>query len=204
MAALITSSIPPQAFERIRDQIAVILALEMGNQYILNNAYPAISKVCVERFIPINSDTEVPILNVNIERGEYSGQSQVKADGEYWYNIDIYTSAPTDAANGPGDEKAMMVMSKIAGMIRAILSNPEYRLLGFAPGLVIRSTVMRFFVGDKSTVKDALCDVIGRVQLRVEAIETVEDSTSVAILMATTNVRMSTSNEGFYYELIIP
>lgn len=204
MPAQIRSSIPPQAFEQIRDRIAEILLTEFAYQYQLNNAYPAIEKIWVERFIVFNSDTEVPTINVNLDRGEYSGQSQVKADGDYVFNIDIYTSAPSDAENGPGDQYAMVTMNKIAGMVRAILSSPVYSLLGFAPGLIARSTVERIYIGDKSTVKDALSDVVGRVQLRVQAIEVVEDAETVELQMATTTVTMSASTEGFYYELIIP
>jgi hypothetical protein len=204
LTAQINASIPPQSFEAARDQLVAVLTVELANQYALDNTYPKVEKVWAERFITFDSDTELPAVNVNLWKGEYGNETVKKADGEYIFNIDIYTSAPSSDANGPGDQYAMVTMNKIAGIIRAILSNPIYVILDMQ-GIIQRTRVQRFFVGDKSTVKDALSDVVGRMQYSVLCRETVDIiPAAVSLEQATTAVKMSTSDKGFFYDYTIP
>src|ERR1043165_4972336 len=183
--------IPPQNFEQIRDIIVRILTIEFASQYAMNNSYPKIDKIWSERYIPFNSETELPTINVNISKGGTDNQSNKKLDGEYTYNIDCYTNASTTTENGPGDQYAMILMSKVAGMVCAILRNPLYNNLTLEPGIVIRTRVKGFFIGDKSTVEDALHSVVGRVQFVVEAIETNKLlSGSTELQLSTTQVKL--------------
>ncbi len=203
MAAIFQTSIPPQNFETIRNSIVAILGDEFASQFAKDSSYPNVTKVWAERFVPINSDTETPTINVNLARGDWSNINVRSSEGTYVFNIDIYTSAPATAEDGPGDQAAMLLMNKIAGMVRAILSHPGYKRLGMPSGVVGSLPVVeRFIIGDKNTVKDALSDVVGRIQVTVKAIETQEDSnyTAVAINETKTQVFLEESEMGFYYK----
>lgn len=204
MTAQFTASIAEQNFELIRDQIGLVLGTEFANQYVLNNAYPNINKIWIERFIVFNSETEVPAINVTVARGDYSGQTAKKADGTYMYNVDVYTSAPTTDLNGPGDQYAMVTMNKIIGMARAILSNPIYRTLGLEPGIITNVKVERFFVGDKSSVTDALSNVVGRLQFMVKAVES-EALYGIAVPLneICTHAVLKQDVAGFYYDFTL-
>jgi hypothetical protein len=205
MAAIITSLIGQRNMENIRDRIAVILLAELANQYVLSSTNPKITKVWVERFIPLDGPTEVPTVNVNIASGEWSEMTMKQTVGEYVYNIDVYTNAPSSAADGPGDQLAMVTMNKLVGMIQAILTAPAYNTLLFPTGataIISGTSVERFFVGDKKAVKDALSDVVARIIFRVRAIEQVEiTETGANLTLATTKVLLS-NDQGFYYEYV--
>lgn len=202
--ALITGIIPKQNFEIVRDKIGEILFTELHNQYLISspiNESLNIKTVWVERCIIFDGSTQLPTVNVNIDKGNYTNGNRLKADGSYTFNIDIYTNAPTTAANGPGDQYAMVTMSRIAGMIRAILSNPVYEMLALAPGIIISTKVEGFYIANKKQVPDALNDVVGRLVFTVGAIETVGIYTTGApITEATTKVYLNQSTEGFYYD----
>lgn len=205
MPALIGTAIPRQNFEVIRDKLAAILALELPHQHALDSSIPNISKVYIERYVDINSETELNAINVSISRGDFTNQTLFKADGTYTYNVDVYTSAPTTDATGPADQYAMVLMQRLVGVIRSIFTNPQYKSLGLTPGILIGLPVVaRFFVADKSTVTDALSDVIGRLQLTIRAIEVINDGENVSgvpLEEATTQVFLNGSTYGYYYSL---
>lgn len=195
--------IPPQNFEIIRDKIGAILSDEIPNQHTLNTSYPNISKIWIERFIQFNSETEVPTININLDHIIYSDKDKRKRASDIVYNIDIYTTSPTTDATGPGDQYSMVVMNKIAGIVMAILENPIYSpALGLTLGISTRTVVERLSILYKSQVKDALSDVVGRIQFRVEAIEENILATGIPIQESTTKVLLD-DDEGFYYDLII-
>ena len=207
LTPLIPSSIPPRSFELIRDQIVAILATELASQHSLNNAYPNVVKVWGERFIPINSETETPTVNVSVAKGNYDNITIAKADGDYIYNIDIYTSAPSSVANGPGDQFAMMTMNKIVGMIWAILSSPAYNGVNnvlLLPGIIIGAEVQSFAVlyRGEDGAEDSLSDVVGRLKFCVRANETaVLINTGNALNESTATVLLEGSEYGFFYNI---
>lgn len=198
--AIINTSIPAQNFEIIRDAIVEVLGIEFTNQLNLNANYPPVTKIWCERFVPINSETECPTINVNLASTDYDNQTIKKMDGTCLFNIDIYTCAPTSAETGPGDQYAMAKMNKIAGMVRAILSYPDYRNLGLTPGVIISTRVKRFFVGDKNIAPDALSDVVGRMQFEVKCIETAQLESGIPWQQNNTRIKLQESEEGFYYQ----
>lgn len=199
MTAKLTEAIPPQSFELVRARICVILATELANQQTIT---PSFTKpdVWEERFYPFNEETEMPAINVTYADGAYENENIKKSDGAYLFNIDVYTvSASTEDMKG--DKASMLLMSKIAGMVRAILMNPAYNLLGYTPPtFVINRRVRRFFIGDKSTVEDALSRVVGRIQFEVKAVETTELATGSAFQLGVTTVKLIDTEYGFKYE----
>ena len=194
----LTEIIPAQAFERIRDRICEILTTELNAQNVLSAfEVPVIWK---ERFIPFN-ETEIPAVNVNIQNGVFDNETVVRSEGTYIFNIDIYTNSETTDETGAGNQYAMIKMNRLLGKICAILRHPNYVMLGFPKGTVSKRKVERFFIGDKQTVKDALSNVVGRVQLMVVGIETNEVYTPVPLNVATTVFRFTESSLGYKTEI---
>lgn len=199
MSAKITSQIPDQNFELIRDRIGLILGEELRNQYLLNPNYPKVHKVWVERCLPFDSETEIPTVNVNIAKTVYDQKTSRHMAGETTFNIDVYTAADTQGGNA-GDQLAMLLMNKIIGMIRVILSSPVNLTLQFAPGIIAGTMVEGFFIGDKSVVKDALSNVIGRIQFTVRAVEQiVYTDIPVPITNVTSTLLLGESEMGMVY-----
>lgn len=176
--------IPQQNFELIGDRIAEILAAEMANQWGLDNTVPKVVSVDIERFTTYDGQTELPAINVNNQSATYSNRTRNRVDGTYQFNIDVYTNATWSAEDGPGDEYAMLLMNRIIGMVRTILSSPAYTRLGFdapADPIIGTTNVAGFIVGDKATVKDSLSSVVGRLQFEVTCVEEAIMQTSVPL-----------------------
>jgi hypothetical protein len=191
--------IPPQKFEIVRDQIGAIISAEMANQYVLNSTYPKIEKVWVERFIGFNEDTECPAINVSLQKGDFSNKTEKKRDGVYLFNIDVYAMA-TSTPDEWADQAAMLLTSKIMGMIAAILSAPVYTTLDLPRGYISSTEVVRMWVGNKSTIEDALAGVVGRIQFAVTCMETVELQSSVPLEVSHTRIKLNETEKGFYIE----
>lgn len=200
MDPIITSSIPPQEFENILSKIAAILDIEMGNQYALDNTYPQINKVWCERVYAFDQ-TDLPSINVSLRKIEYSNSDLQKQQGDIIYNIDVYTQANTSDTDGAGDQYSMLLMEKILGMCRYILSYPGYNQPGIVSPRSYGMEVISIGILDKSSVKDALSTMVGRLQIMVSAEEVNASSDTGTILTeSTTTVRLNGSEYGFFYD----
>lgn len=199
LTSIITSLIPAQNFELIRARIVEILGVEFPAQYAKNNTCPNVTKVWMERFVAFNSETEYPTINVSIQKDNWSNEDGIKSIGTVIYNIDVFANAVT-STGVVADEKAMAIISKMAGMVWAILNYPGYRTLGFDPGIIQETTVKQYHVIDKGSTQDALSSVWGRIQFVVKCFETnVYDEPGVAINELTTTTLLSDEN-GFFYD----
>jgi len=187
MAALITSLIPQQNFESVRNAIGAILAVEMANQYTLYEGtspapafpYPNINKCYVERIVPYDLK-ELPAINVSVDSAEWSYQSIVKRDGVVTFNIDIDVSSTGAPSSMSGNQFSGYLMQKIAGLVAAILSNQVYLSgggpvgpLGFPPGFIGYVLIKRLMVMERSELMtdDNLSTVRGRIQVDVKILE---------------------------------
>lgn len=200
MAAKLHAIIPLQSFELVLQRLGEILALEFANQHVLDNAFVA-PRVYINRFIPINAETEVPAINVSYYHGKYENENVKKQDGVYVFNIDVYTAAPT-TSEVSGDTKSRSLMDRLMGMVRSIIMNPAYLTLGYtAPSsIVIGRTIHQMLILQQGEVADMLSSVCGRVQVMVKAIETMELVVGVPLHLLTTKVLLNESDKGFYYE----
>lgn len=201
--AVLTTLLPKRNFELIRDAIAAILATELTNQCQLGQTagdkyVPQITKVWLERVIAFDSRTELPTVNVNYAGVDYTLQNRQGLAGPYLYNIDIYTNS-TFTETDRGDELAMLRMERAAGMVIAILSAPAFLTLGLGAGIVGGMTIQSFNILGKDQVKDALNDVVGRIQVAVRTTETIViTDTPVPLLQATTLI--NEGDKGIYYD----
>ena len=143
----IDSIIPKAGYLTIRDQIAVILALEVSAQLALaiaegDTEYQAVLEsfykgddtlsIYVERFQPFDIQ-ELNALNVyitNVDESEGSNSRQQK--GKVSINIDVTTLGEVN------DLTAAHRMQRMASTIRGVLSSGFYKTLGFSPNTFIR------------------------------------------------------------------
>ena len=197
---MISQAIPKQNFEVIRDQIGAILAAELVNQHLLDNTFPDFTgKVYVERFTPVDQ-SEVPIVNVSISKGEFDNMTKLKANGDYMYNIDVYANATTNDSALSGDVGAAMLLQRIMGVIRGILRHPNYSSnLGLTPGVVHGTNLMRFFVADRNNAKDSLNDIVGRMQFNVKSFEQELQNTPAGSAIGTTTFYLQQTNKGYVF-----
>jgi len=165
--ALINHIIPPAAYERVRDQIGLILATELNTQAYISGDEEA--DVYVERWVPVDK-TEPPVVIVMLSTGTYANQHQGQADGTYTYLIDCYergVSSDSDDA----DAMAIVALHKLLRQVRYILEDPQYKTLGFAPPFVMHRRVTNLAIA-KPDPQDGASLVMGRITLEVRVPET--------------------------------
>lgn len=199
MAAKINTIIPTQSFEIIRDKIAVILKEELLNQATLAANPKLDATVYVERYSPPNSSevTEVPIVNVLLGQGDYSGQDVTQSTGTYLYFIDLYTKAKSNDDNG-GDTRAIISLQKILGVCRGILEATQYLTLGFTYPFVMGRKINSIQIAAPS---DPGADnlVRGRLILQVMVPEYQEQVTANPIDGSDTTVHIEESPHGYQW-----
>lgn len=166
--------ISPQAFELIRDRIAEIVQDELDNQLLLTMDYDLSVTVEIERSTPFD-ESELPAINISIDTGTWSGKHQGQARGSYVINIDCITSAPADDEKS-GDSKSAIKGHRLAGIVRCILEDPQYKTLGYSTDAPNKSFIERVYCNDmkfgNNTQKDAYNQMVSRVIVNVDAIET--------------------------------
>lgn len=191
--------IPVQNFELIRNKIVSVIGMEMGNQYVLDNTYPNVTKVWNERSTPIQLETECPTINVRLRKWKENNQTITKIQRSLIFDIEIYTTALATMST-PGDMTSALLMNKIAGMVSAILNYCDYNDLGMA-GIVSETCIERYYVADKGDVADALSGMVGVIEYRVECIEYVmSPDRSVPINELTCTILLQDQTKGFFYD----
>lgn len=197
----INTAIGIQSFERVRDQIGAILADELLNQVdnygLTEIKWREHSKVWIERFVAFDK-TEVPAINVGLAPSNYANQSQPVTDGTYRFNIDIYTSAPTEG-DKDGDNLAMVRAQRIMGVCRAILEDTRFKTLGFAPPFIENRHIESVGMGMNGT-QDSSNQSFGRLVLVVRVPETNGMPTPALIKGYDTSVRLELSDKGYFYQ----
>lgn len=201
MAVKITSGIAEQNYELVGVRIGAILKEELASQATLlddatlnpNCFYERTTTIGVEKF---------PVLNVAFASDIFSNQHQGSADGLATFNIDVYTSSK----NKPGeraDELSAKQLKRILGLCRSILSHPAYKTLSFDRGMIHSVTVSSIIINDPGNILDAKAALMGRLVFTVKMLEETTYQDAVLLGTHTTNVRLSSTDLGYTYELII-
>lgn len=199
----ITSVIPPQNFEIIRDRICAILLEELNDQYLRTYDEDLnVEKIYLERMVPFDH-TELPALNVGIERGDYDNYHAGHADAVYRYFIECNTAAKT-TGNQRGDEKSKIKVQKLLGKCRYILEDPIYKTLAFAPNTLIRHRHIEMFVFAEPTKMDSENTTMTRLILVVKTIETNVLLEGVLFDANETGVKLYDTDKGYYWTLDMP
>ncbi len=199
MPALITLPINNQMFELIRDQIAIILTMELDNQYVLTYD-PAFSSIDV--FVEGNiaeDKVSLPVLNVSFIKGVYGDNKDYSGTtkGVYRYNIDAYVNAK-DSQSIKGDKRAALLLERILGACRAIVDHPVYKTLAFTPGFIWRVNSKEIDIRDNK-LNDALNSGMGRLMIEVQASETMSMPGGILLAGSDTHVKINDSDQGLYY-----
>lgn len=200
---MIEATIPDQNFELIRDRIAQILLVELENQAIrrYDPDLDAIKKVYVERFIPWGH-TELPAVNVMLERGDFNFETAIQTTGMYRFLIDVTGSSKT-TKDDRGDSLAMIKIQKILGVCRAILDHPKYIRLGFAAPSIERRYVENMYFRTKNE-QDATNSVNGRLVFMVKIPEFAVMESQWDIADNQTTIKIGDSEKGYYWEFQQP
>lgn len=197
---VITTIIPIQSFEIVRNQLGAILIDEINNQAVLNGNNPDINAaVWLERVVPFDK-TEMPAVNVMLSRGTYDEHSIKQDDGTYIYNIDVYTSGKSTATDD-GDKLAMLKLQRLIGIIRAIIQDPKYYTLGFNPPFVIKRRIESIQIAEPTILDDALQSVMGRLSLSVKVPETTFIPGAPLVAGNETKVKLYLTEKGYQYQL---
>jgi hypothetical protein len=202
MSALIKGVIPRRGFELIRDRLCWILAVEFANQLVLTGDYDLqLDKIYMERMVPFDH-TELPALNVGVERGDYSGQHQGHADGVARFFVECNTKGESDIESGQrGDTASKIWVQKLLGVAWAIIENPVYKTLGFAKGELISHRHCESFVFAEPTRQDAENVTMCRLAVVVKYAETTELLDAAPIGALDTRVFLHESEKGYYWSM---
>jgi hypothetical protein len=194
--ALIQNLIPAQAYQIILARIVEILIEEVENQQDLAGADFAVRTFSPERSTPYEAK-DLPAINVQLAEGNYPTKDVTQADGVYEYYIDVWTSAKSTTEDR-GDKLATYLAHRIAGVVRAILENPQYRTLATTAGYIRRTKVdsIKMIRIDPNDLQN-MC--MARITFIVEAPESVELKECVDIAGYQTRVQIAASAEGYLW-----
>jgi hypothetical protein len=205
--AKINTIIPEQAFELIRNQIGRILADEIANQVLIGGNYDLDATVYIERFIPFQ-ETELPAVNISLQQGDLAGQTAIQSDGTYVFNVDAYTYSKSEGAvdDDPdpsnttrGDSLAFIKLQRLLGVCRAILDDPRYKTLGFAPPFINNRHVSMIGIQSPPNKGDMANCVMGRIVVSVKAPEVTDLIQPQLIEGYKTTVKLEASEKGYLF-----
>lgn len=199
MPALITTPIPQQGFEFVRDQIGAILKLEIANQKVLDpTRFPEEAEIWIERTIPADSSDEV-IINVHTANALYGSMTQMDAQGRTLYYIDIDTSAmQTDDVSG--SEISVKMLHKYIGVIMYIFRSAFYRTLGL-PGRIGGTYVEQFQTLDPNRKEDTDFTAFARIQIAARIQENTIPWQGITLLGNDTTVKLDLTEKGYKFVL---
>lgn len=205
MSARINIAIPDQGFEKILDQLCIILVGEVNNQFILTyNPTLDIDGIYRERIVAFNK-SELPAINVVFDSGEYSKQDQTQTDGTYRYIIECITFAKSDEEE-LGDGLAKVKCNRMAAVVRAILEDPRYKKLGFEEitggNAFIEHREVEGIEFGRMGQADACHVMYGRVILSVRAPEyPASFAQGVPVGGSDTTVKLHSTDSGYIWKL---
>ncbi len=193
----IINAIQERNYELVRDRIANILAIELPSQATLNSDADLDPTIEIERFVPVK-DTELPLVNVMLLRGDYNSYTSIQQDGTYMYHIDVYTNSKwTD--DDRADKLAFLKLQRLTGVIQAILSDSKYRTLGWAQPSISRVQVNGIKFAEPSNNKDTTTSVMARIEFEVRVPETVEVAALTLIGGYDTSVLIGSTDQGYVF-----
>lgn len=200
MSSKINKPIAAQSFELVRARIVEILGTELENQVVNFGNYDVdVNDVWMERWVPFNSDTEIPCINVCLGNGDYSGKSMPQQDGVYQFNIDCYHKAKTSTGTR-ADEAAMIKLQRLMGVCRSILDNPVYKALDFTPPFIISVRCVSVQIKDPNP-PDATSAIMGRIVYEVKVSETTPLKDGVEFSGIDSQWKIALTDKGYKYTI---
>lgn len=189
--------IPQQVFEAIHNRIGEILTAELEKQSILAGDATLIFPVFKERDIPFN-DSELPAMNIMFDESEYDMQTQVQHTGDYQFVIELVANGKSNDEKF-GDTLTMNQVQKVLGICREIIMNPKFTTLGFPKPLIENRKVIGMRFG-KPVRQDSSHTILGRMMMRVKAVESAQLNTAALIQGIDTTVFLYETENGYQWK----
>lgn len=192
----INGQIPVQPFELVRDRIGFILSDELPNQYTLSANEALNVSVYKERIVPFDN-TEIGLVNVRYGRGDLNNQHQGQTDHNATYFIDCYQKAKSTSSS-VGDVDSLIKLHSLIGVCRAILENPIYKTLDFAPAFIGYSQIESIDIAEPQR-GDATNTTMGRLTFNVRMLEDTQLIDAILASGYDTQVKIELTDKGYKY-----
>lgn len=191
------TKIPAQRFELIRDAIGRVLTAEFANQLTLGGGVEGLS-IFVERSQPLDS-SELPAINIICSNVDFTEElNSYNSLGDDRFLIEIYTNAETTDEQG-GDVISGILLSKIAGIVRAILMNQQYLRLDFTDKFIQTRKIRSFTRTQPRIALDVNNTISGIVEIHYFSEETTEIQTGVVEQLLSTVVKLENTEKGYKF-----
>ncbi len=196
--ALISKIIPEQGFEIVRDVIGVILKDELESQ---KEKQP--SRITEDINIYSNrikpfAQSEVFMINISCDSGNYTNRSQSGNHGGFNYNIDIFATGKESESENGGLNSAK-IRDKFNGLITYILSDTHYRTLSLPNGLIMGTTIQSFDNFDSPNSQDAAFTQTCRIVFNVRMAESQSFWEGIGLNTINTDVKLGLTENGYKY-----
>lgn len=200
---MINTLIGQQNFELIRDRIAEILSNEIANQATLegHELWTENIFVWLERTAPFDR-AELPCINVSMSSGEFDNYKATgDNDGNYQFDIDVFTKS-TYSTTDNGDTRSTVLLHRILGVCKTILTNEQYKTLGFESKFIGNRNVASIQIADPNSMRrenETESIRLGRLSFRVRCNETNITAVPTNLSSYATTVRLYNTSNGYYY-----
>ena len=213
VAPKISTLIPRQKYDIVRDRIGEILAAELANQTLIQTdpglkSILEITKIYRERYHPFN-ESEMLAASLFFFDGSYSMSVPTYSRGEYTFYIDIFGRAATTSSND-GEYISSSNILFIGGLFRYIIESPQWINLGFEKGnpegVVIEKApkVISFKRSEEFNNRDAGNIMMYRLVFEVSTGETTVADQGLPLAGTDTDVTINETNLGYVYTYNAP
>ena len=155
-------------------------------------------KVFIDRLVVPNK-SELPLINIFLDTGNFDNQDVEAQDGVYIYNIIFYHSGKSGSDEARGDTRSMRDLQRLMGVVRGIIQSVKYLTLGFEAPSVLHRSIKTLVISDPANSKDGSNIAQGGLTLEVRLVEESEMFVSVILAGTDTTVKLSETSKGFEY-----
>jgi len=193
--------IPQQTFEKVRDQIAFILAEELPSKIALiiagEGTYPLQSPTLyVDLWDNLNAG-ELPGIVINFADFTNEAGDGRSSRNRCRYFVDIYYSAKATPAER-GYQISHRTATRIAGLVYFIINSPQYQFLGL-PNVCGRVKVPSVGVFTKENVEDARSTAFMRCVIEVVVNEDHNEvAPGVPLEISSTKFKLQQNDRGMF------
>jgi hypothetical protein len=184
-------------FELIRDAIGRVLTAEFANQVSLGLDFNV--SIFSERYEPIDAN-EGNVINVFFSGNQIQEKQSYGVDlFDNKFIIEIYTNDSTDE-NDLGSKKAAERLSRIFGIIWAILRDPQYNYLDFTDKTFIQHRYIQSMDRTMPKIANEACNVItGIIEVHYLAGEFTQETEGNLETYLLTQVKIAETEKGYQY-----
>jgi hypothetical protein len=198
--AKLTTAIPLQAFELIRDRIWSILVLEMQSLFLITNDSIYQNNLFLERSVTSFDKTELPAINISFAGGKLSEKAMISEIAVYTYNIDVYVSENSTDTDSLADTKSALKLQRILGLCRNILGSSFYFRLAFINNFVhwVHNDSISIAEPNRSDLGSIM---MGRLVVSVKATEISENAIPKTLNDSETLIKLENTNLGYFWSV---